>query len=374
MHLDRARYAPVVIAANAVPALDRMRAAGIPVALFRDPVYSTASSAVVRSGTVRALALARRVAPMLALRAEAIAHATAVRALTRLLRAHGAALLHTNNHPVRDAYAIRAARAIGIPVVAHLRSVRTGAIPPALAAWLRNGITHAIANSAYARDWWVASGVVAADRVTVIPNPVACDPVALVDVRAAWGIPASAPVIGCIAHFTSGKGHAFLLDAFALLRHWIPNVALLLVGDGPLRAQIATRVQTIGIADAVRFVGYHERARAIIAGCDVLAVPSETETFGRVIVEAMGVGTPVVATRVGGIPEIVQDEVNGRLAAFGDAEAFATALARVLRDPELAARLRAGGRATVATGMFDPAVHATRVAAVYERVLARVPV
>lgn len=372
-HLDRARYTPVVACVNAALMCASSASSGVSVIELRDPRYSVTASRWTRR-RAEAIVRAGSMVPSVAVACETLAHRPAARALAQALRAHRVAVLHTNNNPVRDAYGIATAHAIGIPVVTHLRSVRVGTIPSPFARWLGRTVTHAIANSAYARAWWMDAIGLPEDRVTVIPNPVAMDPVAPVNVRAAQGIPSDAPVVVCVANFTAGKGHRCLLDAFARLRCEVPMAHLVCVGDGALRADAVARATVLGVASAVRFVGYVPDARVIMAECDVLAVPSETETFGRVVVEAMGVGTPVVATGVGGIPELIRNGTNGLLVPPNDPAAMAMALARVLRDRLLAGVLRSGGRATVATGIFNPVAHAARVAAVYDSVLTRIPV
>ena len=372
-HLDRQRYEPVTVFVNETPYRAALRATGITTYCTTDALYSVTAPRLLRRGSAYAITVARRI-PAVVPSVEALVHRAAVRALVRIMRTHQVSLLHCNNNPVRDAYGMVAACIVGIPVVCHLRSVRVAVIPPSFAAWIVKSAQHLIANSVFTRTWWHDAIGISSDRITVIQNPIGVDPVAPVDVRRAWGIPTNASVVCCVANFTIGKGHAFLLKAFALLRKRDPAPHLLFVGDGPLRGAVAERARALGIAHAVHMAGFDARARAIIAGCDVLAVPSETETFSRVIVEAFVVGTPVVATRVGGIPELIRDGENGFLIPPNDHAALAAALARVLRDRPLAGVLRSGGRATVATGAFDPAAHAARVAAVYDSVLTRIPV
>lgn len=364
-HLDRRRYEPIAVFVNDTPYRDTLRAAGIDTYCLTDALYSNTASGLLRRGSAHVIACARRI-PWAAARAEALVHRATVHALVRIIRTHQVSLLHCNNNPVRDAYGIIAARAAGIPVVCHLRSVRVSSIPPAFAEWIVRSVRHCIANSEFAKTWWHEAIGIASDRVTVIPNPINVDAVTPVDVRRAWGIPAHAPVVCCVANFATGKGHALLLDAFGVLRKRDPIPHLLLIGDGPLRGAVTAQARALGIADVVHLAGFDTRARAIIAGCDVLAVPSETETFGRVIIDAFAVGTPVVATHVGGIPELVRDGTSGLTTSFGDPDAFATALLRVLRDRALAAKLRTGGMRVVASGVFSPQAHAARVAALYD--------
>lgn len=372
-HIDRDRFEPVVIFANVTPHFERFRALGVRASVIADPIYSSGTSPWVRAGAAGVLAATRRHASMIAPYADALMHRASIRALRRIMAAHRAALLHCNNQPLRDAYGMVAARTLGVPVICHLRSIRVGAMGAPVTQWLGRSVTHAIANSQFTKDWWTSNGGIPSSRMTVIPNPVARTAVDAVDVRAEWGIPRAARVIACVANFTEGKGHRMLLEAFIILRRQMPDVTLLLVGDGPLRASVVTHAMERGCADAVRFVGYDPRARAIIAGCDVLAVPSEMETFGRTVIEAFSGGVPVVATDVGGIPELIPYDGRGLLVPSGDADAFAAALVRVLRDRAFAATCREAGRRVVASGWFDPTAHAAAVVHVYNGVLTHIP-
>ena len=96
--------------------------------------------------------------------------------------------------------------------------------------------------------------------------------------------------------------------------------------------------EKLKVDHAIIFTGYDPRAREIIGGLDLLVLPSQTETFGRTLLEAMAVGTPIVATRVGGIPEVVIHEKSGLLVDYADEDEFVTAICRMLRDESLRSR------------------------------------
>ncbi|MBI5506859.1 MAG: glycosyltransferase [Deltaproteobacteria bacterium] len=159
-----------------------------------------------------------------------------------------------------------------------------------------------------------------------------------------------------VGWFKEYKGFHFVVDAVAMLRRRGINAVFHLAGDGPQRGYLQEQAGRLGISDRVVFHGYleHSRLVGLYRDCDAFAMGSiEMTNFGRqdvipnVIAEAMAVGLPVVATRMGGVTELVDDGESGLLGPQRDAEALADALARLAREPELAARLRQGGLAKV---------------------------
>lgn len=156
-----------------------------------------------------------------------------------------------------------------------------------------------------------------------------------------------APIIGVISRLSKEKNVALALQAFAIVQKELPEAKLEIFGDGPGRPMLEQAAKDLGIAEAMTFHGYVENARGT-GRFRVLTVPSSKESFGIVALEAMTDGLPVVATRVGGLPEVVEDGVTGLLVPPDDAAAMAEALLKLLRDPALAARLGEAGRARAA--------------------------
>lgn len=130
------------------------------------------------------------------------------------------------------------------------------------------------------------------------------------------------------------KGVPVLLDAAALLRKDIPNLRLSLIGDGPERAEIEAEARAMGLADAVQFLGYKSQSEVAeaLASHTALVLPSFAEGVPVVLMEAMAAAIPVVATQVGGVSELVQDGVSGRIVPPGDAKALAQGIRDVLAD------------------------------------------
>ena len=135
-----------------------------------------------------------------------------------------------------------------------------------------------------------------------------------------------------------------LIRGFALAAATIPDVDLLMVGDGPLRGELEELTRTLGIADRVIFLGIRSDVPDVLRVADAFALTSVSEAASLTLLEAMATGLPVVVTDVGGNPEIIRHEREGLLVPRGDAKACGEAFTRLMRDPELAARLGKAGR------------------------------
>jgi len=173
------------------------------------------------------------------------------------------------------------------------------------------------------------------------------------------------PRVVFLGRVVRAKGVDTLVEAAARLR--TPGADVVIVGDGPDRTRIEALARGLGVADRVHVTGFvgHERVPSILASADLLVLPSRYEELGTVLVEAMHAGLPVVATRVGGIPEVVADGVTGLLVASADPSALAAAIDAVLSDPALAGRMRESARRRAL--LYDLEHVGAAVHALYER-------
>ena len=164
-----------------------------------------------------------------------------------------------------------------------------------------------------------------------------------------------------------GKGHAFLLESLAQLRDRTPRpFRLVLAGEGPLRPDLEAQTQALGLADRVTFLGFRSDMSNLYHGADLTLCPSESETLSLLLLESLACGTPVLATRVGGIPDIVTPAHDvGCLVDYGDRAGLAAALEAVMADPAQLARWGANGPRVVAE-TFSVATQSARMLALYE--------
>ncbi|OGL00951.1 MAG: hypothetical protein A3D33_19895 [Candidatus Rokubacteria bacterium RIFCSPHIGHO2_02_FULL_73_26] len=165
--------------------------------------------------------------------------------------------------------------------------------------------------------------------------------------RAELGLGPGDRPIGVAARMTAQKGHAHLLDALPAVLARVPAVVCVLIGDGPLRAPLEARARALGVAARCRFTGARADVADLVAALEVVVLPSRSEGLPFALLEAMALGKPVVATTVGGCPEVVEDGRTGWLVPPGDAPALAGAVLRLLEDAPAARAMGARGAARV---------------------------
>ncbi|MFP4475054.1 MAG: glycosyltransferase family 4 protein [Desulfatibacillaceae bacterium] len=207
---------------------------------------------------------------------------------------------------------------------------------------------HLVAISDGEREDMVRLGVCREQRISVIHSGVDLAPYLSGGdkgrARQLLGIPEESLVVGCVGWLMHVKGPDLLLDAASELCEAEPRARLVFVGDGPMRRRLEARALQHGIGDRIVFAGWREDVPDILPAFDVLALPSRNEGMGRVLVEAMASGLPVVATRVGGVPDLVVKGETGVLVPPENPQALAKALLHLLRDREAAAAMGQRGR------------------------------
>jgi glycosyltransferase involved in cell wall biosynthesis len=180
-------------------------------------------------------------------------------------------------------------------------------------------------------------------------------------------------VVGAIGRLVPQKAMHVLIDATPALLASDPELRVLIVGDGPLRADLEAQAARLGVGHVVRFAGYQEDVVSAYAAMDVFVLPSRDEGFGLVFLEAMAVGVPVVGTRVIGSEDAVDDGVTGLLVPYADPAALAAAVRGILQSPDLARRLRETAAERVRR-VYSREQCAARVEALYRELLeARTP-
>lgn len=193
------------------------------------------------------------------------------------------------------------------------------------------------------------------------------DPARKTEIRSALKIPSERIVIVTVGRLTAVKGQDTLIRAIAECLRQGEKVFLLILGEGELRSDLAALSAELGIEEAVHFLGWRSDVASVIAACDIFCLPSRNEGMGKVLVEAMAMGKPIVASDIGGIPDLVHPGENGILVPVGDTAGWAEAIARLCRDPK--ERQRMGNAGTRMSAYYSAEAMLQQIDQMYERLL-----
>lgn len=260
----------------------------------------------------------------------------------KLLKRERVDIIHA--HSSRDAWlAGMAGKWLGIPVF-RTRHLLTRIGGPFVYSRLTDRV---ITVSEEVRQYLISQGV-PGEQIISIPTGINLrrfDPARtdLVDMRQRFNIPHETFVIGIIAVLRRAKGHRFLLQAVKQLAPEFPQLKLLIAGTGPQEQNIRNLIKELGIEQQVLLLGHQDDIPSLLKMFDVFVLPAQEEALGTALIEATAMGVPAIATRIGGIPEVLGEA--GLLFESEDVEALTNHLRTLIRSPEVAARMRIQGAA-----------------------------
>jgi glycosyltransferase involved in cell wall biosynthesis len=286
-------------------------------------------------------------------------------------------IVHSYNF-YANVFSIPAAKFAGVPcVVASIRDMGAYMTPMQQRAQrlMCRYADHVVVNAAAIRTWLVDQGY-APEKISVIRNGLDMrkygprnDGAIL---RRQFWIPAHVPLVVMLSRLNPQKGVEYFLEAAALVRQRCPKAHFLIVGeafintdgvfrpDETYRKELQDKAVQLGISDHTRFTGMRSDVPEILGAAAVSVLPSFSEGISNTLLESMAAGAPVVATRVGGTPEIIEDGKHGLLVPPGDAKALADSICIILESPQLAAQLSGEARRRVdAEFSFDNMVRET---------------
>lgn len=298
-----------------------------------------------------------------------------VRGLASMLRETGAHLVHSFLVGA-NAYAYAASRLAGLRRL--IVSSRTTMPIPSRASrlvhsWVFRSASKVIANAESVKEFTSAYYGVPAASIRVVRNGVdtagaraaAGDRAAA---RAEMGVPAEAVLVGTVGRLSREKNLDLFVDLAAALARESPSTRFAVVGDGPRRDALARSIRTAGLTERVALPGARSDVQRLLAAMDVFVLTSDTEGLPNAVLEAMAAGLPVVATRVGGVGELVADGLSGHLVPPGQIVPLLTAVRALVADPGLRARQGSAGLGRIASD-FGVARMIEATAGVYEEVL-----
>lgn len=279
--------------------------------------------------------------PIPNLRSRATLRAAA--AFRRWCRERQLAILHTSDL-YANVFGLPNAAAAGVPVrIANRRELNPDkSLGQLLAQRVAYRFAHRIVTNSRAGAARLRREGIGRHRIVQVPNGI--DLGSFFPSRERAAAPRR---IVSVARLRPEKGHDVLIDAAGVVFREFPDAALSIVGDGPLNHQLAALVSERGLGGRVRLSGHSDAVAATLREHDLFVLASRSEAFPNSVVEAMACGLAVVATRVGGIPELVDDGRTGLLVPAGSPGALAAALLRLLREPALARALGDAARAHI---------------------------
>ena len=382
--LDRSLYEPVVLAYTPHPYVERFRSLGVDVIVWNAYgaedhrpgwIREARASALAQGlkthswgssiyhGLGFALLLLRRMWPR-------------ARALKQIIRQKGIDLVHTNIRVGHDREGIIAARMAGIPCVCHIRDFEQ-------LNWFDRKLAGSVAAFIYisraVQRLHLEAGV-PCERGYIVYNAVDTAAFAQIGdarrVRLGFGLAEGELAVGLVGRLERWKGQDVFLQAMALVKDSLPNVKAIIIGD-PLPydphygEELVALRDKLGLTQKVVFSGFRQDVRDVMSALDLVVLASTSpEPFGRVLIEAMAAGKPVVATDSGAACEIIDGGVQGLLVPPGDARALAEAIVHVLSHSEVAEHMGRCGQ-TRARERFNLEQYVDGVQTVYRQVLRR---
>jgi len=293
--------------------------------------------------------------------------------LRKIIASTRPTLIHANS-ATAQLYAAGPAEKSDIPSVWHSRDLRD--LPLRARALCRKS-DRVIAVSNAVADFLAASGL-SRPKVTRIYNGIDAeawrDRLTDKDIRAELGLPESARILLMAAQFVPWKRHEDAIRALPHILETVPEAALVFAGNDrfnahpDLKANLEALAVSLGVRDSIVFAGYRKDMPDLMNAADVVVMPSDSEPFGRVAIEAMVLSKPVVGTRAGGLPEIVRDGETGLLVVPRFPESLATACVRLLENHALAQSLGQAGRVRTER-LFDADRIARETQTLYEEML-----
>lgn len=305
---------------------------------------------------------------------------TAIPRLVRYLRSHEANLVHTQLE-FSNTLGNIAAKLLRLPSLCTLHTIDNFArrsksrLRQSVMLWsLRNFCDKVITVSEELRKHHLAYGKTAPASVITLYNgidqshPVTGTQEKLGKLRAEFGIPQDAPLLLTVAVLREPKGIQYMLEALPQILDAVPETRYLIAGDGSHRNALENISEQLQISNRVIFAGYREDVQDLLSISDVFVLPTLTEALPTVLAEAMSARLPIIASAVGGVPEMVTDQLNGILVPPSDVEKLASACIRLLTNKPEAQQMGEQGLIIAAT-KFDIQKQAHQLGMVYRELL-----
>ena len=338
--LSKKNYQLYVVLWNDSPFIKEYEALGAQVFRIHNPVY-TINKNRLKFLYDKLKAVSLRYFPSFLVWLELLLQYSSYKAVLRLARNKNILLIHLNNQPVRNFLGFWIGKRLRLPIIVHLRTLHCYGFTLHHKRFIEKLNCKMIAVSNSAAACWIDAGI-PSSWITGLMNPY--DGKLIKNSEEKVHSPKKLVFLG---RLELGKGVDFLIQSFAKIVKIRPELSLTLIGDGSCLDELYQLSSHLGVSHAVHFSGYQKNAKQYLSEYDMLILPSQGEGFGRVIIEAMAQGLCVIATSVGGIQDIVENEVNGLLVKYGDQEALMSAILLIIENKVLRVKMIKNGYQTI---------------------------
>lgn len=340
--LNRGKYHPVVVCPAVGSLYDELKRIGV-------------ETHIVRMNTLRNLNF--------------LLWVKTINRLVQLIKSKKIQIIHSNGSRATIFGGI-AARLTKTPLIWHVRIVNSDKLLDRLLARLASKII-VISKAVSRRFNWLKNKE---DKIVLVYNGIDLERfkpnVGIRKVRGEISLSSKTPMVVTVGRLDWYKGHKYLLEAAEKIVQTLPDARFLIVGDGGYRKRLENQVKQLNLDENVIFTGNRKDIPEILAGIDLFVLSSVSEGFGRAVAEAMACAKTVVATKAGGLSEVVEDGITGRLVSPKNSTALAEAIIELLKDKKKAENMGIAGRKRVEK-LFSIERNVKSIEELYEKILTR---
>jgi len=309
-----------------------------------------------------------RVIPLFSVWCDFIVHSLTIYRILTIVKNKKIDIIHLNNQIVLNYFGLCIAKILNIQCISHLRTFNSYGLTKSKISYANEIGVNYMAISEQIKDYWIEKGLPLESVATLYDpyprlyeNYSSSNNLEFIDSHGGYKLVFVGRLIEC-------KGIPFLIESFKMILSSGIQAKLYLVGSGEEENRLRDLVYCQELGEDVIFLGYSSDPLSIIKRMDLLILPSKEEGLGRVLLEAMDIGIPVIGAEVGGIPEVIDNEVNGLLVPYGDKFALKEAILRVLNDEVLKNRIINAGFYTIQS-KFNIEHYSDKLKNVYEAML-----
>ena len=347
-HSKKHNFNPIVVLLNETDYIDKFLQIDINVIKLKDTIYTSNRYVTLGKILSRIELIIGLYFNRLRVLTHRIFHHLLINKLKEIVDEKNIKLIYLNVNVNRDLFGVILSKMTGVKCVSHLRSIQSSGFNKWTATFANSNVSYFIANSQKVKEYWISNGLLE-HKILVIYNGIPRLYNKSINLHEMYFLERGCLIIGSVGRLIEWKRHDFLIDTFNTLLDEFDNIVLFIVGGGPKMVDLKLKVDKYNIQNKVIFTGKINNAKDFIKSFDILVLPSINEPFGRVIIEAMELGTAVIGSNSGGVPEIIYNAKNGYLFTPDDKSDLLSKMRNLILNPSLRERFSIIGMRSVRT-------------------------